>query len=379
VPSIKPALHRPNPQRPVIVLYTSSHGFGHAVRCAALCRALLTAAPGVRIVVRTAAPAWIFPDGVEIERCIIDAGVVQPNSLDIDPQATLERYAALLTDEEARVQTEASRVRELGAQVIVADVPAAAFEIAARAGIPGLALANFSWDWIYEPFVEGRPAYAPLLDHLRAQYGRCSRLLRLPFSDGLTAFPVTEDVPLIARRSGADRVETRRSLGLPLEAPLVLFSFGGHASQEPDADRLATLGEYAFVTTTSAVDSTEAEARAIRRGRSLYLLPQLTDGYVDLLAACDAAVIKPGYGIVSDLIANRVPSLYVSRDGFREEPLLVRALETEARAVAIDRAALDQLDLRRPLDRLLALDRPWTERQLDGAEVIARRILELAG
>jgi L-arabinokinase len=190
---------------------------------------------------------------------------------------------------------------------------------------------------------------------------------------------VIEDVPLIARRSTADRVETRRSLGLPLDAPLVLFSFGGHASQEPDADRLAALGDYAFVATTSSVDATEADARAVRRGRSPFLLPQLTDGYVDLLAACDAVVIKPGYGIVSDLIANRVPSLYVSRDGFREEPLLVRALETETRAVAVDREALDRLDLRGPLDRLLALDRPWTERRLDGAEVIARRILDLAG
>ena len=159
----------------------------------------------------------------------------------------------------------------------------------------------------------------------------------------------------------------------------MLFSFGGHASQEPDADRLASLSGYAFVTTTSTVDSTTTSPRAIRRGRNLYLLPKLTDGYVELLAACDAVIIKPGYGIVSDLIANRVPSLYVSRDGFREEPLLVHALETETRAVAIDRGALDHLDLHGPLDRLLALDRPWTERRLDGAEVIARRILELAG
>ena len=81
---------------------------------------------------------------------------------------------------------------------------------------------------------------------------------------------------------------------------------------------------------------------------------------------------------IQDLIANRVPALYVSRDGFREEPLLVHALETEARVVALERTALDALDLAGPLDRLLALDRPWSERRLDGAEVIARRVLELA-
>ena len=90
-------------------------------------------------------------------------------------------------------------------------------------------------------------------------------------------------------------------------------------------------------------------------------------------------VTKPGYGIVADLIANRVPALYVSRGGFLEEPVLVEALETEARAVPLDRAALDALDLGPALARLQALDRPWTDRRLDGAEVAARRILEVAG
>src|SRR5699024_2228465 len=107
---------------------------------------------------------------------------------------------------------------------------------------PGIGLANFSWDWIYEPFVTAWPKHAPLLAHLKGQYGKASRLLRLPFNEGLTAFPDVEDVPLIARRSTAERRETRRALGLPLDAPLVLFSLGGHTSDGPDAARLAQLG-----------------------------------------------------------------------------------------------------------------------------------------
>src|SRR6185295_12109365 len=137
--------------------------------------------PDLRIVALTAAPAWIFPGGVEVERCVIDAGVVQPNSLQIDAKATLERYAALVDVEGPLIEAETERVRALGARAVVADVPSAAFEIAARAGVPGIALANFSWDWIYEPFVAGHPSYAALLAHLRAQYGRSSLLLRLSF------------------------------------------------------------------------------------------------------------------------------------------------------------------------------------------------------
>jgi hypothetical protein len=312
--------------------------------------------------------------------------VVQPNSLEIDARATLERYAALLEDEPARIEAEAARLRTLGASAVVADVPAAAFEIAARVEVPGIALGNFSWDWIYEPFVERHPAYAPLVGHLRGQYGQATRLLRLPFHGDLGAFPVVEDVPLIARVSTADRHQTRRMLGLPLEAPLVLFSFGGHTSEQPDPDRLAALGEYAFVMTSAAAlagtptgGPVDANVRAARHGPNLYVLPPLTDAYIDLLAACDVAIVKPGYGIVADLIANRVPALYASRDGYREEPVLVRALEGEARAIAVDRDTLRRLDLGPALRRLLALDRSWTDRPLDGAEMVARRVLEIAG
>ena len=360
---------------PTLVLYTSSHGFGHAVRCAGLCRALLTQLPELRIVVRTMAPAWIFPQGVQVEACAIDVGVVQRDSLTIDARATLERYAERLADEPAVIEAEAARLRQLGARVVVADVPSAAFEIAARAGIPGIALANFSWDWIYEPFVEQAPEHAPLIEHIQAQYRQASLLLRLPFHDGLDVFPTIEDVPLLARRSNADRTETRRRLGLPLDAPLVLMSFGGHGGATFDADRLANLHEYAFVATASQSSGPQT---ATRQGENLFLVPPLDETYVDLLAACDVVVTKPGYGIVADLIANRTPALYVSREGFREEPVLVRALETEARAVPLAREALDALDLRPALEQLAALDRPWTERPLDGAEVAARRILEIA-
>jgi hypothetical protein len=46
--------------------------------------------------------------------------------------------------------------------------------------------------------------------------------------------------------------------------------------------------------------------------------------FVDVIAAADVVVTKPGYGTVSELILNQVPSLWVSRPGFAEEPILGR-------------------------------------------------------
>ena len=42
-----------------VALYVSGHGFGHAVRSAQVAAALLDA--GAQVVVRTDAPAWLFP------------------------------------------------------------------------------------------------------------------------------------------------------------------------------------------------------------------------------------------------------------------------------------------------------------------------------
>ena len=327
--------------------------------------------PELRVQVRTEAPAWIFPPGVDVVRRRLDVGVVQPDSLRIDPAATLARYAEHARDEDALIAAEAAELRAGEARLVVADVPSAAFVVAERAEVPGIGVANFSWDWIYEPYLVGAPEHAPLVDRLREQYGRATCLLRLPFHGDLCAFPRIEDVPLIARRSGADRATTRRELGLPLDVPLVLLSFGGHQFGGPDAARLRALDRFGFVTTVPTGSP--------RTEGNLFALPPLGDQYVDLLAACDVVITKPGYGIVADVLANRVSTLYVSRPGFREEPILARALEDEGRALELPRPALDRWDLEPWLDRVLALDKPWSDRPLDGADVAARRLREWLG
>ena len=45
---------------PSVVFYISGHGFGHAIRQIAVINALHELAPDISIVVRTAAPEWLF-------------------------------------------------------------------------------------------------------------------------------------------------------------------------------------------------------------------------------------------------------------------------------------------------------------------------------
>jgi hypothetical protein len=356
---------------PDIVFYVSGHGFGHAVRASEVLRALRRAAPRVSLEVRTAAPRWIFPPDVQVRERGVDVGVVQRDSLHVEPRVTLARCAELMRSEPEMLAGEVAELRAGAVRLVAADIPSAAFAIARRVGVPGVGIANFCWDWIYEPYVEGAPEYAPILARLRSQYGQADLLLRLPFHGDLSCFAHIVDVPLIARRGSADRAATRRRLGLPADAPLVLLSFGGFAFAGVDDDRLEQLGEYAFVTVGRA---------AGRAGpRNVFTLQQDGYAYQDLVAACDVVVGKLGYGLVAECLANRVPLLYVARDDFREDAILGEAVERAGRALRLSRAELGRGDLRPALQRLLALDMPWADIRPDGAELVARRLLESGG
>jgi len=353
-----------------VVFYVSSHGFGHAVREAVVLEAFRRLAPDVEIEVRTEAADWIFPSGVRVVRRGLDIGVVQPESFRLEPRETLVRYAALAAREGELIEREATELHRAGVGLVVADIPSAAFAVARRAGVPSVGIGNFCWDWIYEPWVDDAPEYRPLLDHLRAQHAQADLLLRLPLHADMSCFPCIVDIPLIARRGSADRAATRRRLGLPLETPLVLLSFGGFPFGGLDDAGLGRIGDYAFVLTDpdAVVDG----------ARNVFQLPRHGYAYVDLLAACDAVVTKPGYGIVADCLANQTPMLYASRGPFREEAVLIDSLERLGRAVRLPSDALRDWDLRPYLDRLLALDQPWADLPLDGGVVAAERLLAMA-
>ena len=70
-------------------------------------------------------------------------------------------------------------LRELGAGLIVGDIPPLAFAVGAAAGIPSIAIGNFTWDWVYSEYPRVRLAPS-LLPAIRGAYAKASMALRLP-------------------------------------------------------------------------------------------------------------------------------------------------------------------------------------------------------
>src|SRR5207248_920236 len=139
---------------------------GHAVRVVEVVRALRLRRPDVVAAIRTTVPRWFIESTLEAPftytPCRLDVGAVQSNSLQVDPQATLHAYAEIVAQRESLIAAECGALAPLRPALILADIPALAFDVAARLGVPSVALTNFSWDWIYADYVRDAPAYTGL-------------------------------------------------------------------------------------------------------------------------------------------------------------------------------------------------------------------------
>jgi len=374
----------------VIVFYTSGHGFGHASRDIEVINALGRLAPDVPVAVRTGAPKWLFdltltrPVDFHVREC--DTGVVQIDSLSLDEAATVARAAAFHEDLDVLAAEEARWLHASSARMVVGDIPPLASAAAHVAGLPAVALGNFTWDWIYEGYRAWLPRGSDLVERLGAAYATTQTALRLPMHGGFATMREVVDLPFIARRATHAPHETRRHLALPLDRPLVLVSFGGYGLQRIDLAAVGDLRDYSIVVTADVTANRRANEVPSAVG-AVDLPPNVTlvdeqalySGglrYEDLVAAVDLVLTKPGYGIIAECVANGTAIVYTSRGHFVEYDVLVREMPRWIRSGFISNEDLLAGRWQDALDDTRALPPPPETVGVDGAVRAATAILE---
>jgi hypothetical protein len=341
-----------------------------------LIAALRSRRPQLQIAVRSEAPAWIFAEKAGALPCSaapIDVGILQHSGLDIDAAATLDAHEAFVAGWESHAAREAAFLVETGAALVVVDIAPVAFEASARAGIPALAVTNFTWDWILEAWTDDEPRWQGIVDRYRAAYAHADRLFRLPLSGEMPAFQRVTDAPLLVNHTSASQDTCRAQMGISPDERrrVVLVSFGGWgnlefgtASRDP-----SEFSPYLFVSSEPGPHGFAGEWLDLsQRGR----IPHEV-----LIAGVDAVIGKPGFSTVAEVIAHECRFLYLSRPGFRESPVLERGVERHACARELPREDFERGLWRPHLDALF--DQPTVSRELaiDGADVIANALIEL--
>jgi hypothetical protein len=370
---------------PSIVFYISGHGLGHASRSIEVINAMLARRPETRIGVRTSAPRWLFDlsvkGKVQFSTLECDTGVVQVDALTLDEADSIRRASAFHSDLVTRAASETRVLRELGAGLIVGDIPPLAFAVGASAGIASIGLGNFTWDWIYADYPRVRLAPS-LLPAIRGAYGRASMALRLPMSGGFESFSNVKDIPFIARHATKTREEVAKILKLPTEKPFVLASFGGYGLPSLDADVLGKFKKYTVLQTANVPMSRARSTPAVsdKKGALVTINEEaMYDAgvrYEDLVGAAEAVVTKPGYGIISECIANETAILYTSRGHFPEYDVLVEEMPKYLRNAFISQDDLFAGKWETHIDKLLAQPKIKKKPETNGADVAAEILLK---
>lgn len=358
-----------------IVAYVSGHGFGHAVRVIEVLRALRRRAPEVRILMRTPLGRAFFDDNLagsfDYGACRLDVGAVQSDSLTVDVPGSLRAYAEILRRRQDIVGSETETLAAARPDLVLADIPGLAFDVAHRLSLPAVAMTNFSWDWIYADYVRDFPEYAYVVDDLRESYGHASLLLRLPMHGDLSAFPTIRDIPFVARRATLEPADVRRRLGLPPDRRIVLLSFGGIGVA---LTRVPEMPGILFVSTHDAAGKESAASCRVLSNRELGAAGVR---YEDLVRASDVILSKPGYGIVAECIANGTAMVYTSRGRFAEYPRLVEGIRAHLPNAFLDNEALRAGRWQSALEAVLDQPRREPTVALDGAEVAAEALLKI--
>jgi len=347
-----------------VAFYISGHGFGHASRQVEIVNAFGARHPGTPIFIRTAAARWLLERTIrvpfELDPRPCDTGIVQIDSLRLDAERSLLDARDFYATFDARADEEAALLRKRGTRLVIVDAAPLGCEAAARAGIPSVVVSNFTWDWIYAAYAEHLHLAPDLVPTIQRAYRHAEAAWRLPMHGAFEPFANVTDVPFVARHARHDRNETRRRLELPLDRKLALPTFGGYGVGGLDYSQLDLDDEWQVL-------ADFPDARIYDSGLR----------YEDLVAAVDVVFTKPGYGILSECIANDTPVVYTERGRFAEYDVLVREMPKYLRCAYVDNASLMAGRWRDALGRAVNALEPPERPPTNGADVIAEMMTAL--
>jgi hypothetical protein len=307
-----------NTPTPSIAWFITPHGFGHAARSAAVMLALEKRFP-VHFHIFTLSPEWFFHESFvqnfTYHSCQTDIGLAQKTSLDEDLPETLRRLENFYPFDPAQISAMADQVQKLDCRLIVCDIAPIGIAVAQQAGLRSILVENFTWDWIYQAYVDSEPAFNKYIKILANWFETASDHIQTqpicnPLSTHLTTQPVSRPIRTA-------RADIRARLSIPADQPVVLITMGGIETAFDYTAKLEQIKDICFVIPGGASSETQ---RA-----NLRLLPHHSGFYhPDLVAASDAIVGKLGYSTLSEAYTVGIPYGYIPRSRFRESPPLAK-------------------------------------------------------
>lgn len=333
-----------------IAYFITGHGYGHGVRSSTIINALPA---NTEIYIFTSLPEKFFHE--ELTRPFhyiateIDCGCIQPDTVEIDILATLEKYAALNQRRDELLGRGVAQLRELQIDCVLGDIPPLAFTIARATGLPSCAITNFTWADIYQPYIEIYPQFSYLLERIRQDYANASQALLLWPGLENRVFRRCESVGLLFRHGQSCREAIAKRFGLDSTKKWCLVYIGNYGLPGIRWENLSHFPDYEFFG-LYRLQNAPANYHLLTKDASYR--------YADLTSSTDVILGKLGYGLVSECLGLGKPVLFLARKDFIEYDALKRPLVEREQGIEIDADALRVLELQPALDQLVSKSYP---------------------
>lgn len=286
------------------------HGFGHSTRTIAILESLQARYPGMEIALFTTVPEHLFTTSlhnITFHPVVSDVGIIQQDALRIDIPATIEALDSLLPYNEKTVSTVAEAMD--GCSSVLCDIAPLGILGARAAGVPSVLIENFTWDWIYQAYIEQYPQFSRHIQTLSSLYSMADHHIQVepvcnPTRDCLT-------FPPVFRKSQGSAQDIRKSLGIK-DRKLVVITMGGtefSLPALPDHDDC-----FFVVTGQPAIAQLTANCLALSHNSTIY--------HPDLICAADLVVCKTGYSTLAECYQAGTRIAAVTRPSFRESMIL---------------------------------------------------------
>ena len=346
-----------------LACFITSHGFGHASRSCAVLEKTLRKIPELSLEIFTDVPHWFLKENLpkgsfEHHRGNVDVGLVQQDPFTHDLSQTVRRLETFLAFREKNLSPIVEKLQKTRCSTVLCDISPLGIVAAMKADIPSILLENFTWDWIYEEYLEDFPQLEGSIGKLKEIYDFADlRIQTIPICN-----PVSQGIKIkpIARSLAATREETRERLKTAPKTPLVHLTTGGIQGEYQFRERLRSRPDVRFITTCDQQDPNEDGNLIELPHRSIYHYP-------DLVAASDAVVGKAGYGTANEVLAAGIPFARVLRRNFRESKVLKAFMDQHLYGFDLTEKEFESLSWIERLEELLSFPRNES-RELDGAE-----------
>ncbi|PGB00918.1 glycosyltransferase [Bacillus toyonensis] len=323
------------------VFYISEYGFGHATRCIALIRAILSTRNDVQFIIcNSFAMQFIraslaeYGDKVIFHDVETDVGfVLKENSLDLDKQKLEQSYEEFCTKLPQKINNEMDFLSAFSVDCIISDISPIAFEIADKLEVPSIGISNFTWFTAYKNIIPDNS-----LQVFKSMYKKMDYFYKLAGSNEENLARLnTTSFNFYSRTINFLEVKKLRNRLNPTGEKQVIFIPLGMKIQIGDITKLPLWNDERYVFIVSHNMKIEH--------KNVHKIPENYTESQNYVATADCIISKAGWGTVSEAILQNKPLLIIDRKGMSEDQNTIRFLKNNNLCNLITWEELQNIDI----------------------------------